>query len=150
MSSLLNLSESRRSPITPPRRNPITLDGVQTPEFKKTKKPPIDIPSSPDKKEGIAKAEFSEKGRRSFSLAYEDPEPITKSKKIISPPAYQLVSGTVSRKKADCTPKPRNPIIQEEILYSPPKIRHKITESSVFKSETKQTISKIIGFKPTL
>ena len=150
MASLLTVGNSRRELITPPKRNPITLDGVSTPDFKNSKKAPTELPFSSDKKEGIKKGEFSEQGRRSFSLAYENPEPLSISKKIVSPAPYEIKSFSHSKRKALCTPTSRNPIIEGEIAITPIKVRSKITESSVFKNDEKKVKFKPIFTKKSL
>ena len=137
MATLLTVSYERRTPITPPRRNPITQTDVQTPEPKRPKKSSVRAMASPIKAEGIALGAFSEQGRRSFSLAYADPEPYMFSKKMCSPGETEPTRHSTLRKKAEFEPVFRNPIIQEEVQITPPKVRGKITKSSIFKSDSR-------------
>ena len=130
-------STARKSLFAPPNRNPITQVEIQVPSFKSSKKAPAEIQPSPERKVGIGMSQFSEQGRRSFSLAYDEPEPVTFTKKMLCPEPYNLVVSTAC-KRAEFTPTPRNPIIQEETLLTPPKIRNKMTESSIFKTEPRR------------
>ena len=70
-------------------------------------------------------------------MSYTEPEQVTFTKKMICPEPYDLVVNPIC-KRAEFTPAPRNPIIQEEVLLTPPKIRNKMTESSIFKTEKRR------------
>lgn len=137
MNSGIAASYSRTLPVTPPRRNPITQAEISTPEFKRSKKSPPRPEASPSKTEGIARATFSDKGWRSFSLSYSTPEPYSPMKKIISPAPSEPIHGSTLKRKSEYTPSRRNPIIQEEIQLTPPKIRSKITEGSLSFNKSK-------------
>lgn len=143
MDSLLTSSYSKRAPITPPRRNPILQNEIIVPEIRSSKKPVRELEPSPEKKVGIGKGEFSEQGRRSFSLAYDEPEKTTFTKKMLCPEPYNVITHSMS-KRAVFTPTPRNPIIQEEIPFTPPKVRPKMTQSSIFKTEQKRRPKAVI------
>ena len=149
MAALLTASSSRREPINPPKRNPITQQELEVPEFKSSKKPQVRFEPSPEKKEGIARAVFSEQMKRSFSLAYSEPEQYSFTKKMLCPEPYEIVQYSTSRRKADCTPPPRNPITQDNIPNTPPKVRGKMTESTIFNTEPKKKNS-MLGYKQGL
>ena len=147
MAGLLTASSFKRELITPPLRNPITQDTIKTPEFKCSKKP-VQFEASPEKKEGIAKGYFSEQMKKTFSFtSTPEPEKYSFTKKMLCPEPYEILRYSSSKKRSECTPPPRNPITQEEVPNTPPKIRSKITESSIFKPPPRQKSSKLSGLK---
>jgi len=143
-------SYSRTLQVTPPRRNPITQVEVSTPKFKRSKKSPPRPEASPTKTEGIARATYSDKGWRSFSLSYSTPEPYSPMKRIISPAPSEPIRGSTLYRKSEYTPVRRNPIIQEECEITPPKIRPKITEGSLIFSKSKGKTVQIEKNRPGL
>lgn len=131
MEGVQHQSFTRRLPITPPKRNPITQEGVTTPKFNKPYKSPQKFEESPQKGQGIARALFSDHSRRSFSLAYSTPEPYIPSKRMNTPVPSEPVLYPTSKKRSEFTPTRRDPIMQDSIEITPPKVRPKITESSI-------------------
>lgn len=140
----LSNSYSGTLPTTPSNRNPITQEGVQIPDFKKSYKSPPKYEDSPTKTQGISRALFSNHTFRSFSLADTPLEPYRPNKRMNSPGPTEPHHNLTSKKKAEFTPSKRDPIIQEEVDITPPKVRHKITQSTVTFSNENQKSQKII------
>ncbi|OMJ71061.1 hypothetical protein SteCoe_30817 [Stentor coeruleus] len=141
---------SNNLPTTPSKRNPITQEEIQISDFKKPYKSPPKYEDSPKKNEGISRAPFSAYTFKSFTLADTPLEPYKPYKKMNSSGPYEPYHNQLSKNKGEFTPIQRDPIIQEQVDITPPKIRHKVTQSSVTFSYEKQKSEKNIGTKPGL
>jgi hypothetical protein len=126
----------------PQSRNPITQDDVEISESKPRKNAPViaRVPGS----QGIAMGTFAEKSKRSD--IFGDPEESNKaSRKYIPHSSSETYIQPMSLKKSDYQPPPRNPITQDTIENSNPRVRTKISESSAFAHlyETEPEVPKV-------
>ena len=118
-----------KSSIKPQLRNPITQENVEDPVFSRKKRPEM-LYADP-KHEGIAMGEFATKSKQSdiFGVPEND---FKASRKYISHSNSGDYIPTVSLKKSECQPPMRNPITQDSIDCSHPRVRTKISESTAF------------------
>jgi hypothetical protein len=116
-----------KSPFRPAARDPILQEGEKTPERKVYVIKPIN--STPERPKGKAMGRLAEQGKKS-SIFAAPANDFTPSRRQVKPNVTQS-SPKQCFKKAECQPEQRDPILQDSVTCSKPKLRSQ-PKSKVF------------------